>query len=247
MSRIGWTQGMQRFALALVLVSFLFLFSALFWDCCSVCKLSVCVCVWPALQGPWLCILNMQQPHAVRTIKHLEMVATAGQQQQKRLSQPCERIYELAMSGSCNMRHKGWGGMGWGVCYAGSRRYDVHPIILTQIKHNRWRCVCLCPTDARLAAALACHKTDNWLQRGPKMDACGSLSETAAHLVRCCPACCPSARLWSLVACPRVRASCYILLFALRSTTPAIGIFVAFTKVQRGQPLAACGKAMCCR
>jgi len=29
-------------------------------------------------QSPWLCILNMQQPHAARTIKHLEMAATTA-------------------------------------------------------------------------------------------------------------------------------------------------------------------------
>lgn len=35
------------------------------------------------------------------------------------------------------------GGAGRATWSSGIRRYDVHPIILAQIKHNRWRCVCL--------------------------------------------------------------------------------------------------------
>lgn len=71
-SRIGWTRGVQRFG-----NGFIFVFVLGF---CFGTVAASASCVLPALQGPWLCILNMQQPHAARTIKHLEMVATAGQQ-----------------------------------------------------------------------------------------------------------------------------------------------------------------------
>lgn len=87
---------------------------------------------------------------------------------------------------------------------------------------------------------MACHKTDSgneaqkWMRAAAYQELVRCFPVYACRLATTCLP--PPACLWSLVACspppPSLDAVC-LLLFALRSSTLAIGIFVAFTKVQR--------------
>lgn len=233
MSRIGWTRGMKRFG-----NGFIFVFVLGF---CFGTVAASASCVLPALPGPWLCILNMQQPHAARTIKHLEMVATAGhqqEQQQKRLSQPCERIYELATSGSCNMRH---GARGKGYKHSQIWRASNH-FNANKAQQMALRVPCKLTHDWPRGGGMP----QNWQrQRGPKMDACGSLSGTRKMLPGLCmptghplPAC---GHLW--------HALLYLRLPPFVCTAVVDACNWNFCRIYQSATgaVAACGKAMCCR
>lgn len=86
----------------------------------------------------------------------------------------------------------------------------------------------------------------NWQrQRGPKMDACGSLSETRKMLPGLCMP--PPACLWSLVACPLPLSPCRLPPFVCAAVVDACNWNFCRIYQSATGAVAACGKAMCCR
>lgn len=116
----------------------------------------------------------------------------------------------------------------------------------------------------QMALRLPCKLTHDWprgggmpqnwqRQRGPKMDACGSLSGTRKMLPGLCmptghhlPA--TPAWLWSLVACsPPPLSQCRLPPFVCAAVVDACNWNFCRIYQSATGALAACGKAMCCR